>query len=229
MEENLKLKDIPVNERPVEKLLRDGPEQLTNSELLAIILRTGIKGENILTLSNRVMSKFEDLNGLLYATIDEITSIKGIKKVKSSQILALVEMSKRFNSIKATKDPIKISNPKDIVSYLQNEMQFLNQEVLKLIMLNTKNIVIGTKDIFKGSLNSAVVHPREIYNEAIKKSSASIILSHNHPSGDPTPSREDIDMTKRLVECGKIMGIHLLDHIIIGKNGYVSLKEIGII
>ena len=127
------------------------------------------------------------------------------------------------------KEMIKISSPKDIASLLINEMVNLKQEVFKLILLNTKNIVIGTKDIFKGTLNSSIVHPREVFKEAIQRGSANVIVCHNHPSGDPSPSKEDIDITIRLKECGNIIGIGLLDHIIIGNNKYVSLKEKGII
>lgn len=225
---NLKLKDIPSTERPVEKLLKYGPDKLSNSELLAIILRTGIKGENILTLSNRIIAEFNGLEGLLNVGIGEITSIKGIKESKGSQILALVELAKRINSLNRSNNQ-KVTSPKDIAEMLMAEMKFLKQEVLKLVMLNTKNIVISIKDIFIGSLNTAVIHPREIYKEAIKNSSASIIICHNHPSGDPTPSKEDVDSTIRLKESGKIIGIDLLDHIIVGNNKYISLKEKGII
>lgn len=229
MNNNVKVRDIPQEERPVEKLILSGPESLNNSELLAIILRTGTTNENVVTLSTRLLSEFEGLDGLLNTSLSEITTIKGIKNKKASQILAMAELFKRFNTLKSLKVNHKISSPKDIANLLINEMSELKQEVLKLIMLDTKNQIIGIKDVFKGSLNTSIVHPREIFNEAIKRNSSSIIICHNHPSGDPTPSKEDINITLRINECSKIIGISLLDHIIVGKGKFTSLKEKGII
>lgn len=229
MENNLKIKDIPENERPKEKLLTYGAEVLSNSELLAIILRTGTVGENVLELSNRLLSELEGLDGILNATFDDITSIRGIKDAKASQLLALAELFRRFRTLKAMRKDVKITSPKELANLLMGEMNDLNQEVLKVVLLNTKNIVIGTRDVFKGSLNTSIVHPREIFKQAINKNSASIIICHNHPSGDPTPSQEDINITLRIKECGNIIGIQLLDHIIIGKNKFISLKEKGLI
>lgn len=229
MNNSIKVIDIPEEERPVEKLMINGPEALTNAELLAVILRTGTKGENIISLSTRIISEFNGLDGLLEAGINEITNIKGIKNIKASQIVAIGELVKRINMLSLIRVGKVISSPTDIASLIMKEMVVLKQEVLKLIMLDTKNNIIGIKDVFKGSLNTSIVHPREIFKEAIKKSSSSIIICHNHPSGDPTPSKEDINITIRLKECSKIIGIDLLDHLIIGKNQYVSLKEKGII
>lgn len=226
---NVKVIDMPEEERPVEKLLISGPESLNNAELLAIILRTGTKEENIITLSNRIISELDGLEGLLDAGIEEITKIKGIKHKKASQILAVGELVRRISKVVLLKERDKISSPNDIAKILMKDMVFLKQEVLKLVMLDTKNNIIGLKDVFVGSLNTSIVHPREIFKEALKRSSSSIIVCHNHPSGDPTPSKEDIDITIRLKECGRIIGIDLLDHLIIGKNQYVSLKEKGII
>jgi DNA repair protein RadC len=229
MENSLKIKDIPQNERPKEKLLTYGAESLSNSELLAIIIRTGTQGENVLQLCSRLLSELEGLDGILDASFNDIISIKGIKDGKASQILALSELFKRFRTLKAINKDIKITSPKDLANLLMGEMNELNQEVLKVILLSTKNIVIGIKDVFKGSLNTSVVHPREIFKQAINKNSAAIIICHNHPSGDPTPSKEDINITLRIKECGNIMGIQLVDHIIIGKKKFVSLKERGLI
>lgn len=228
MDNNLKIMEIPTSERPVEKLINFGAETLNNKELLAIILRCGTRGQNILALSEKVLSEVNGLNGILNITYDEIKKIKGIKNVKASQILALAELFRRFNTLKAD-SKITINSPKDIAEMLMIEMADLNQEVLKLIVLSTKNKIIKVKDVFKGTLNSSLIHPREIYCEAIKSSGASIIICHNHPSGDPNPSEEDINITLRLIECGKIIGINLLDHIIVGDKKYLSLKEKGII
>ncbi|MGG7176796.1 RadC family protein [Clostridium paraputrificum] len=229
MDNNLKIMDIPIEERPIEKLISFGADTLSNSELLAIILRCGVRGENVLTLSQRILSKLDGINGILNASYKDVTSIKGVKDVKGSQILALAELFRRFNTLKANADRISINSPRDIGNMLMGEMAYLNQEVLKLIILNTKNKIIKVKDVFKGSLNSSIVHPREIYCEAIKCGGASIIICHNHPSGDPSPSKEDINITLRIKECGKIIGIDLLDHIILGDKDFISLKEKGII
>lgn len=229
MNNNVRISDIPENERPIEKMLINGPEGLNNAELLAIILRTGVRGENVVSLSSRLLSEVEGLDGLLTSNYNDITNIKGIKKIKASQLIAMIELFNRFKTLRSQSVNFKISSPKNIASMLMNEMTDLNQEVLKLIMLNTKNEVVGIKDVFKGSLNTSIVHPREIFREAIKRNSASIIICHNHPSGDPTPSKEDINITIRLKECASIMGIELLDHIIIGNTKFVSLKEKGIL
>lgn len=228
MEKALRIMDLPESERPREKLMRYGAETLSNGELLAIILRIGNSNENIVNLSNRILKEAGGLNGLLTSSSEEFLTLKGIGEAKASQLLALAEISKRFKSFKSGEE-YKISQPRDAAEILMENMRYLKQECLKLIMLNTKNVVIALKDVSMGSLNSSIVHPREVFCEAIKRSSASIIISHNHPSGDPTPSSEDINLTQRIKECGKLVGIELLDHIIIGDGCYVSLKEKGIL
>ncbi|GIM29200.1 UPF0758 protein [Clostridium polyendosporum] len=228
MKEYLKIIDIPQNERPQEKLMRYGAECLNNHELLALILRTGTSKENVISLSLRILEQVDGLNGLLNASPKDLMKVKGIKEAKTAQILALCELFRRFKSFKSGED-LKITNPKAVADLVMNDMICLKQEVLKLIMLNTKNGVIAIKDVFKGSLNSSIVHPREVFLEAIKKSAASIIICHNHPSGDPTPSKEDVNITLRIKECGKLIGIELIDHLIIGDREFISLKEKGII
>ena len=229
MDNNLKVVDMPIQERPIERLITFGPETLSDSELLAIILRCGVRGENVLNLSQRVLNKVNGIDGILNASYSDLTSIKGVKSVKASQIIAISELFRRLSTLRSKSNIINISKPSDVGEMLMTEMASLNQEVLKVIILNTKNNVIRVKDIFKGTLNSSIVHPREIFNEAIKSGGASIIICHNHPSGDPTPSKEDINITIRIKECGKIVGIDLLDHIIVGHREIVSLKEKGII
>lgn len=228
MDNKLRVKDLPKNERPREKILRYGAEVMSNSELLAIILRTGTKDENILKLCDRIISHFGGLNGLISPTIDDLKQIKGVGEAKATQILAISELASRFKSFKSGED-YTVSSPKDIAFYMINEMKNLKKEYFKLIMLNTKNKIISIKDVSIGNLNSSIVHPREVFIEAIKNSSASVILCHNHPSGDPSPSREDILVTNRLKECGVLLGIDVLDHIIIGNETYISLKEKGIV
>lgn len=228
MEKVLKIMDLPENERPRERLLRYGVEALSNAELLAVILGSGSKKENILNLSTRIIKKNGGLNGILNSTLEDFMNLHGIGKAKAAQLMALIELSKRFKSYKGG-DEHKISSPKDAAELVMEEMRNLKQEHLKVIMLNTKNIVIFIKDVSIGSLNSSIVHPREVFCDAIRKSSASIIICHNHPSGDPVPSNEDINITYRLKECSKLLGVDLLDHLIIGNGKYTSLKEKGIL
>lgn len=225
---DFKMMDLPTNERPREKLFIYGPETLSNSELLAIIIGCGTKGENVLTLCTRLLAESKGLNQLLRMDKDALLNLKGIKYAKAAQILALGELSKRFRAY-GSGEMYKISSPKDAANYCMEGMRYLEVEVLKVILLNTKNVVIGVKEVSRGTINSSIVHPREVFNEAIKTSAKSLVICHNHPSGDPTPSSEDINVTKRLYECSKIIGIDLLDHIIIGDGEYISLKEKGII
>ena len=228
MENSLKIMDLPENERPRERLLRYGAEALSNIELLAIILRSGTTKENVLNLSNRLLISSGGLNGLLSCNAEDFMSLTGIGEAKAAQLLALSEISKRFRAYKGGEE-IKITQPKDAADLLMENMRYLKQEHLNVILLNTKNVVIHIMDVSVGTLNSSIVHPREVFSEAIRKNSASIIICHNHPSGDPTPSSEDINITNRLKESGKLLGIELLDHIIIGNGCYTSLKEKGIV
>lgn len=223
MSKNIRINEIPSGERPREKLLFYGAQFLSNEELLAIILRTGNKDSNVVELSYRIIHSVGGLNGLFKASAKELMEVKGIKEAKATQILAMCELYKRFKVSELTQ--VKISKPSDVAELVLDELRMLRQEVLILITLDTKNKVISKKEIFKGGLNSSLVHPREIFREAVKDSAASIIICHNHPSGDPTPSRDDINITTRLKECGKMMGIELLDHLIIGYNRFISLKE----
>ncbi len=220
------IRDFPQDERPRERFIQNGPESLSNHELIAILLRTGTKDESVLQLSNRLLTNFEGLRFLKSATLQEMTEIKGIGQAKAIQILAAVEIGRRIANLNYT-DRYVIRSPEDGANYVMNDMRFLSQEHFVCLYLNTKNQVLHKQTIFIGSLNASIVHPREVFREALKRSAASIICLHNHPSGDPAPSREDIDVTKRLVECGKMIGIEVLDHLIIGENKFVSLKEKG--
>lgn len=220
------IRDFPEDERPRERFEQNGPESLSNHELIAILLRTGTKEESVLQLANRLLTNFEGLRLLKEATLAEMTQIKGIGKAKAIQVLAAVEIGRRISNL-AYDDRYVIRSPEDGASYVMNDMRFLSQEHFVCLYLNTKNQVLHKKTVFIGSLNASIVHPREVYKEALRRSAASIICLHNHPSGDPTPSREDIEVTKRLVEAGRIIGIELLDHLVIGENKFVSLKEKG--
>lgn len=220
------IKDVPKEDRPRERLLKLGSNHLSNQELLAILLGSGTKRESVMDLSNRVLMHFEGLKLLSDATIEELTAIKGIGPAKGVVILAAIEVGKRMNEYKPD-EKYTIRSPEDGANYVMEEMRSLAQEHFVVIFLNTKNEIIHRQTIFIGSLNASIVHPREVFREAVKRSAASIICAHNHPSGDPAPSQEDIHVTRRLVESGKMIGIELLDHLIIGDRKFVSLKEKG--
>ncbi|OCA91254.1 hypothetical protein A8F94_05180 [Bacillus sp. FJAT-27225] len=222
----LMIRDYPQEERPRERFIAGGPSSLSNHELIALLLRTGTKDESVLQLANRLLSHFEGLRLLKAASLEEITAIKGIGQAKAIQLMAALELGGRVANL-SNHERYVIRSPEDGANYVMNEMRFLSQEHFVCLYLNTKNQVLHKQTIFIGSLNASIVHPREVFKEAFRRSAASIICLHNHPSGDPTPSREDIEVTKRLSECGKIIGIDVLDHLIIGENKFVSLKEKG--
>ena len=229
----IKMKNLPVTERPYEKLEQYGEKNLTNAELLAIIIKSGTREETSVQLAQKILLLNENrdknnLNFLRDITIEELIKIKGIGKVKAIQIKATCELASRMNSIDNYKN-ITINKPSDVVDILFEEMRFEKQEILKVVILGNKNKLLKIKDIAKGTGNFVKASIKDVLNEAVKVQAMQIILVHNHPSGDPSPSKEDIDITIRLKECGNIIGIGLLDHIIIGNNKYVSLKEKGII
>lgn len=226
MNEPLLIRDFPLSERPRERFLREGARGLSNQELIALLLRTGTKHESVLQLADRLIIKFDGLRMLKDASVEEITDINGIGEAKAIQLLAAVELGRRVHNL-VTTDRYVIRSPEDCANFLMEEMRFLSQEHFVCVYLNTKNQVLHKQTVFIGSLNSSIVHPREVFKEAFRRSAASIICAHNHPSGDPTPSKEDIDVTKRLIECGRLIGIDILDHLIIGEKKYVSLKEKG--
>jgi len=223
---SIMIKDVPKEDRPRERLLKYGSSHLSNQELLAILLGTGTKKESVMALSNRILMHFEGLNLLRDATIEELTAINGIGNAKGVLILSAIELGKRMNEYKPEERYV-IRSPEDGADYVMEEMRNLNQEHFVALFLNTKNQIIHSQTIFIGSLNASIVHPREVFREAVKRSAASIIVAHNHPSGDPTPSQEDIHVTRRLVESGKMIGIEVLDHLVIGNRKFVSLKEKG--
>lgn len=227
MGSDILIKDIPPEERPRERLQRYGARVLSDAELLAVLIRTGTRAESALVLAQRILKGDGGKSGLAYvvdSSVEELSKIKGIGAAKAVQIKAAVELGRRISS-NSRRQRVTITSPSDVKDLLMAEMRFLEKEHFKIILLNIKNHVISIEEISIGSLNSSIVHPREVFKPAIRRSSASVILVHNHPSGDPTPSREDIEVTARLVEAGKILGISVLDHIIIGNNSILSLKE----
>ncbi|MCM2675167.1 RadC family protein [Alkalicoccobacillus plakortidis] len=223
---SLLIRDVPVTERPRERLLQNGAAVLTNQEIIAILLRTGTKKESVIELAGKVLAHFDGLPLLKEATIEELCEIDGIGMAKAVELSAAMELGRRIHNMQ-TGERYAIRSPEDVSNLVMEDMRFLKQEHFVCLYLNTKNQVIFRHTVFIGSLNASIVHPREVFKEALRRSSASIICLHNHPSGDPTPSREDIDVTKRLYEAGRVLGIELLDHIIIGDRTFISLKEQG--
>lgn len=221
------MKELPISERPYEKLELYGADKLTNSELLAIIIKTGTKDETAVSLAQRILKlndtvQTEDLSFLQNISISEYMSIKGIGKVKAIQLIALGEIAKRINK-PINKQNIKIKSSKDVANLLMNELRNEKREKVKIILLNSKNIVMKIKDISYGGTNFAMIETREILEEVIKNQAPKMILIHNHPSGDVTPSKADFSMTDRIYDAAKLVGVELLDHIIIGDNKFESI------
>lgn len=226
----LMIKELPQEERPREKMLKKGVQTLSNAELVAILLRTGSKNDSVLRLAERLLKKYEELGIGALASLapQELSKINGIGPVKAVTIVAALELGKRLNGLSTVNKPV-IRAPKDAADLVMARLRYEVREHFMILLLSTKNHVLATPTISIGSLNASIVHPRELFREAINHSAAAVILVHNHPSGDPTPSQDDIVITKKMIEAGKILEIHVLDHVIIGDNKYVSLKEKGII
>lgn len=227
----LKIKDMPIGERPYEKLEKHGSEMLSNAELLAIIIKTGSRNETSVDLAKRIIKQGDEFSGLTFlhdVSLEQLRSIKGIGRVKAIQLKALMELSKRIASTFTQSARLAIRSPEDVSRLLMEEMRHLKKEVFKTVLLNTKNQVIKNISVSIGSLNASIVHPREVFSEAVKAGCSGMVLVHNHPSGDPEPSSEDIETTGRLVRAGEILGIKVIDHIIIGDGRYLSLREKGV-
>lgn len=218
------IKELEIDDRPREKMILNGPDSLSDSELLAILLRTGTKDLNAVDLSRKILNdEVEGLKALMDMSIEELCNIKGIGIGKATVIKAALELGKRISKNKIKK--VSINKPWDVYENYIEDLRYLKKEIFKAILLNTKNEIITDSNIFVGTLNSSIVHPREVFNEAIKRSANSIIIMHNHPSGNPNPSEQDKMVTSRLIKCGQIIGIDILDHIIIGDGCYFSFKQ----
>ncbi len=221
------IKDLPVEERPRERLLRQGPEFLSNRELLAILLKTGTKDRSVFTLVDQLISHFGSLRGIASANYEEMAIIKGIGPAKAAQVLAAFELAKRLSNSYLQVQEV-INSPADAAAVVMDEMRLLDREHFMILMLNTKHRVIARKIVSIGHLSASLVHPRELFKDVIKRSSAAVILVHNHPSGDPTPSDDDVKVTKRICEAGRLLGITVLDHLIVGDQCFISLREKGL-
>lgn len=221
------IRDMAAGERPRERLVQVGPTAVSTAELLAILLRTGVPGENVVRLAERLLIQFKDLPGLARASIPELMTVHGVGEAKAVEIKAALEIGRRLLASAPQEKP-RVSSPADAANLLMSEMMFLEKEHLKLVLLDTRNNVLGTPTIYVGSLNTSVIRVAELFRAAIRENAAAFIVAHNHPSGDPSPSPEDIRVTRQLAQAGKLLDIEVLDHVIIGHQRYVSLKERGL-
>ena len=215
------IKEMPLSERPRERLLQVGAKNMTDHELIAIVLRTGYKDVSVIDLAKKIQYEYGGIKKIMEMSIDELASIKGIGEAKAIILVAAIELGKR--ALSNFSESKIITSPNDIFELLRHDMSYLKQEVLVAVYLDTKGHLIEKRDIFVGGLNQSFVHPREVFKYAAKCSAFQIVLAHNHPSGDPEPSFQDIEMTKRMVEAGNVMQIPILDHLIITKDKSVSI------
>lgn len=224
---NPTIKELPISERPRERLLNYGAGALSTAELIAIILRTGTRDENVVRVGQRLLANFDNLAGLARASASELMSEKGLGPAKVTQLKAALELGRRM-LIESPEERPQIRSPADAANLVLTEMGLLEQEQLRVMLLDTKNRVLNTPTVYVGSLNTSLIRVGELFREAIRCNCASLIVLHNHPSGDPTPSPEDVAVTRQIVEAGKLLDIEVLDHLIIGRQRFVSLKERGL-
>ena len=219
---------MPTSERPRERLQKLGADALSAQEILALILGRGIAGESVMVTAQRLLSQFGNLKGIANASLEELSQVKGIGLAKASQIKAAFELASRLEGYSEAGDKPLVKTPEEVVNLVRSRLKGKKKEYFLALLLDTRNQLIKVSEISVGSLDSSIVHPREVFKEAISASAASIIFVHNHPSGDPTASEDDIKLTKRLAEVGELMGIDVLDHIIIGDKIFLSLKREGL-
>ncbi|MDM8529271.1 DNA repair protein RadC [Anaerolineales bacterium HSG24] len=219
--------DLPEGERPRERLLHYGAASLSNAELIAILLRVGNPGENVVALSTRILIEYGGLNGLSKSSFSDLQSCRGLGEAKIAQLKAALELGRRLLVTAPDARP-QITSPNDAANFLMMEIGHLEQEHLYTLLLNTKNHVLDNHLVYKGNVNASVVRIAEVFREAIRQNATSIIVAHNHPSGDPTPSPEDVQVTQSMVEAGKLLNIEVLDHLVIGHQRFVSLRERGL-
>jgi DNA repair protein RadC len=222
------VKSLPPSERPRERLLNAGSEALSDGELLAIVLRTGLVGETVVELANDLLDQFGGFWGLAQASVEQLSQRRGLKGAKVAQLKAAIEIGRRMSQAAPQERP-QVSSPDDAARLVQFAMGALEQEEMWIILLDTKNRVLGRpRSIYRGSLNSTAVRVGELFREAVRENAASIVIAHNHPSGDPTPSPEDVRVTRDVVAAGRMLDVDVLDHLVIGRQRYVSLKQRGL-
>lgn len=224
MKDSFTIHDLPPSERPRERLLKLGSEALSAQEILALILGRGVKGESVMVTSQKLLSKFGNLKGIANASVEELMQISGIGPAKAAQIKAALELSKRLEADAGEGPKPVLKSPEDVAVLARSQLKGKKKEHFLVFCLDTRNRLINCKPVSIGSLDTSIVHPREVFKEGVSSCAASVIFVHNHPSGDPEPSKEDVELTKRLAKAGEIMGIDVLDHIIVCDKSYVSLK-----
>jgi len=229
MKRSFTIHDLPLSERPRERLVKLGAEALSAQEILALILGRGIRGESVMVTAQRLLSGFGSPKGIANASIEELSKIKGVGIAKATQIKAAFELSKRLlEDYPDSREKAVIKSPEDVVKQVKSRLKDKKKEHFLALLLDTRNHLIAVAPISVGSLDTSIVHPREVFKEAISATAASVIFVHNHPSGDPQPSEDDIKLTRRLMEAGEIMGIEVLDHIIVCDKAYISMKGKGL-
>ncbi len=219
-----KIKDLPPGERPRERLQRYGAQVLNTAELLAIVIGTGAAGEGVLSLAQRLQAEFQGLPGLARASFAEVSQVRGMAVAKTARLKAALELGRRLLAASPDERP-QVRSPSDVARLLQGEMVILEQEEMRVLLLDTRSRVLAIHTAYKGSLNTTLVRIGELFREAIRTNAAAVILAHNHPSGDPSPSPDDVEITRHVAEAGRLLDIRLLDHVILAQGGYVSLKE----
>jgi DNA repair protein RadC len=225
-ENTYRIRDLEISERPRERLAQLGPQALSAAELIAILIRVGVQGENAVQVGQRLLKDYGGIRGLHRADFNMLLAEHGLGEAKASTLQAAIELGRRL-ALESPEERPSINKPADAAALVQFEMQALEKEHLRVMLLDTRNQVIEIREIYRGSLNTSVVRVPEVFTPAVRINAASVLVVHNHPSGDPTPSPEDVAITKRLVEAGKLLEIEVLDHIIIGHGRYASLKERG--
>lgn len=232
MSEGLRLKDQPLNERPRERLVARGPDALTQAELIAILLRTGLKGANVIQVGQRLLQKYGSLNALALATVDELKQFPGIGQDKAATLVAAFALARRMEQERREDSPV-LDNPATVVDFMRETNRLEKVESFQVLLLNTRKRLIRVEEISHGLLDTILVHPREVFRAAIAANAAAVVLAHNHPSGDPAPSEADIKVTRDLIRAGQLLKIEVVDHVIIGRatperpKDWSSLRELG--
>jgi len=236
-ETSFTIHDLPAEERPRERLRKHGPDALSSVELLAIVIGRGIAGRSALTIAQELLSQFKSVKGISEATIEELSAVKGIGAAKAAQLKAAFQLGERQGYEREEQVRFEITNPQAVARAVRATIQDKAKEHFKLLLLNTRNRIIGIAPVSVGTVSASLVHPREVFKAAIRHGACSVVLVHNHPSGNPEPSDDDVSLTRRLADAGRLLGIEVLDHIIIGKEGtkegpregFVSFKEKGLL
>jgi DNA repair protein RadC len=224
---NTRIREIPSSERPRERLRDHGSHALSTAELLAIVLRSGSARQSVLNLATSLLARHGGLGGLAKLSFGELVQEKGLGEAKAAELRATFELALRLNALQPEERPI-VRSPQDVMNLLGGEMALLSQEHLRVVLLNTRNQLLGVSEVYKGNVSAAVVRTSELMREAVRQNTPCLILVHNHPSGDPSPSPDDVVLTKQAVEAGKLLDIEVLDHVIVGEKRFASLKQLGL-